>query len=235
MEKRNILYLEIMRIIAILLVIFNHTGERGFLIFVNCAYNSLGFWVCMALSVICKFAVPLFFIISGVLLLKDGKDESIVSIFKKRILRMLIVLVTFSFINYFRIYLFWTPAPKSLNFKDFFVTLYSNCHFFSYWYIYAYIAFLISLPFLRVLARNLKTTHFLYMIALFIFFQSILPVVEYIVFKGQYSLNGYARPDWLLNNVVFWPLLGYFLEYRLEIKNIKKLAVLMGGGEVFSV
>ena len=81
MKKR--ISLEIIRIIAICMVIFNHTGENGFEMF-RTAYGTPLWYLVILLDIVSKAGVPLFFMISGVLLL--DKEETIKrAIYKKNI------------------------------------------------------------------------------------------------------------------------------------------------------
>ena len=102
MEKiqRKKMYIEFIRIIAGFFVIFNHTRERGFFLFASYPENSIQYWLYLFLSVFCKFSVPMFFAISGALLL--SKDEPIKELYKKRVLKMVLVLLLFSFLYYLR-------------------------------------------------------------------------------------------------------------------------------------
>ena len=61
------LHIEFLRILACLFVIFNHTD--GFYIYAGCDLQAPPFWIYLALSVFTKFAVAMFFSISGALLL----------------------------------------------------------------------------------------------------------------------------------------------------------------------
>lgn len=67
-HPKRLLHLDLLRLMAILFVIFNHTSDRGYFLFAD----SVGSWLYfpyMASSVLCKVAVPIFFMISGALLL----------------------------------------------------------------------------------------------------------------------------------------------------------------------
>lgn len=101
MQQKKI-YIECMRIIAIFFVIFNHMLEKGFFLFSMYPQKSVQYWFYMMIAVFCKFSVPLFFAISGALLI--GKEESIKELYKKRVLKMVIVLVLFSLLykKYYR-------------------------------------------------------------------------------------------------------------------------------------
>ena len=69
------LHIEALRIVAALFVLFNHTGEEGFFLFAAWPATSPLCWAYLSLSILCKAAVPLFFMASGALLLTDKREE----------------------------------------------------------------------------------------------------------------------------------------------------------------
>lgn len=209
--------IDLLRIIACFFVIFNHTGDRGFFLFSLYPSNSIQYWVYMFVSVFCKFSVPLFFTISGALLLP--KEESIKEVWVNRVLKMCIVLLVFSF-GYYLISIRKDLSQFSLY--SFFGTLYQSNHNFAYWYLYAFIPYLIALPLLRPLAQNMKNEHFLYMAIIGIFFMAILPVSEYLLWQGEHTLNTNFRFGWITSSAVIYPCLGYYLENRMDVNKAKK-------------
>ena len=76
MLARKCLDIELMRILAAFFVIFNHTGTTAFFLFPFYDVHTVSYWGCLFLSVFCKFSVPLFFMISGALLL-DREEEAV--------------------------------------------------------------------------------------------------------------------------------------------------------------
>ena len=95
------------------------------------------------------------------------------------------------------------------------------------WFIYAYIAFLISLPLLRSLVSKLKEKDYYYMIGLVIIFNAIIPIVEYLIWKGKVSINQNIKVTWLFSNIVFYPCLGYFLQNEFKKYNNKKSIIFL--------
>ncbi|MDE6212988.1 MAG: acyltransferase, partial [Lachnospiraceae bacterium] len=77
--KTKKVYYEWIRLIACFFVIFNHL--KGYVLFMNASGIKQAFY--MVLSAITKINVPLFFMVSGALLLE--KQENIVTVLKKRI------------------------------------------------------------------------------------------------------------------------------------------------------
>ncbi len=74
MEIKRRYYIDILRILACFMVVFNHF-DLGFYAFHNKQQGTVSYWLLLAFSVFCKFAVPLFFMISGALLLKKRRTN----------------------------------------------------------------------------------------------------------------------------------------------------------------
>ncbi|MCR5576991.1 MAG: acyltransferase [Oscillospiraceae bacterium] len=210
-------HIELLRIAACYWVIFNHTGTDGYFRFTLCPEQSARFWVYLLLSVFCRFSVPLFFAISGALLL--GREEDLGTLFRRRVLKTAAVLLLFSFVYY----LFPVArGEEPFSLYIFFGTLYTSAWNYSFWFLYAYLAFLLSLPMLRAMARGMKDGQFLYLFALALFFSGLLPVAEYLLWQGGHALNPNFRIAWLAYNIVMYPCLGYYLENRLDTERARK-------------
>lgn len=213
---RNIIYIEALRVFACFFVIFNHTGVYGFFLFSECELGSIQFWVYLFISIFCKFAVPVFFMISGALLL--DKEESIKIVYKKRILRIFLVLFIFSAVVYIeKIFIYKFPS----NLNGYFERLYTGTITTPYWYLYAFITYLISLPFLRKMVRNLGEKDFFYIIGISIVFTGIIPILEYLC-NGFKNILNENLSQWILNSVVLYPTLGYIIEYKINTEKIKR-------------
>lgn len=153
MEKNTEIYkrdisLDLIRIIACFFVIFNHTNDKGFYHYLDVTSKLYPFNV--TLSILCKCAVPLFFMISGALLLK--KDEPLKDTFK-RIFKIVLDLVIFT-----TIYMWYDAylAGKTLNILQV-LKLIVTSNYLHLWYLYSYIGFLLSLPLFRKLIKGLTS------------------------------------------------------------------------------
>ena len=69
------MHLDILRILACLFVIFNHTADAGFQLFTTYPTGGFVYFFLSFFTVLCKTAVPIFLMISGALLL--GRDISL--------------------------------------------------------------------------------------------------------------------------------------------------------------
>ena len=79
-----------------------------------------------------------------------------------------------------------------------------------------------ALPFLRAMVKQLENRYFFYLLVLAVVFLGILPAGEYLLSGGGVTLYSQGKPGWLLQNIVLYPCLGYFLEHRLDRQKLKK-------------
>lgn len=204
--------LEIIRIIALLFVIYNHTGETGYELFSS--GNGMAIRVvAIILGVICKAGVPLFFMISGVLLL--GRDESIKDVLEKRVLRYAIIIIVFSFVYYLRMYL--KNPEYGFNIKFFVKTIYENPFIIPYWFLYAYLAFLVMLPFLRAIVKGISVEHYLLLFSVMIIISYSAVIERALNWNQMYFTVG------LLETNIIYPIIGYgignvFSDKYFEVK-----------------
>lgn len=223
MESNKRLDIELMRILAAYFVIFNHTGNTGFFLFSQYDSHSIQYWIYLFISVFCKFSVPLFFMIAGSLML-NRKPEPIKRLWFHRIFHIFCILVIWSFAYYI---VELKRGNETFNLFHFFSRLYDSNWNGSYWYLYAYLSFLISLPLLQRIAKSLLDKEYSYILLLYIVFVMCIPSIQYLLFQGRHSLNGNVSVGWLTSNIVIYPFIGYFLTYRLHnFWNKKKLLIL---------
>ena len=211
-DKPKIMYVEILRIIAIVFVVFNHTQSYGYVRFTLYDVGTIPYWVCMFFSVITGISVPIFFMISGMLLL-GKQDETIGYIWKKRISRYVILLLVFSLWRYIRS-LDYDLSMFSI--KDVLIRLYSGKLVATYWFLYAYIAFLIGLPFLRKIAKGLNDKEFIYLLIIHVVYNGVLLFFQYSLTGGTVFYPGEVSPAIATNILIFYPLAGYYLGNKLD-------------------
>ena len=199
MSQKKKSYLELIRIIAVLLVIFNHTD--GF-VYYTVPGNILTHVYSLVLAIICRMAVPLFFMVSGALLL--GKEESLSELFQKRIARMLIVLTVVSAFYY--LFDVGTGRIDHPGAGDFIYRLLTNGIRDSFWFLYAYVGVLLLLPFFRKIAPFLDKKLILYLIALRVLTDLLVPALSLGVEVNVAFDFGFV------GDYYYFMLLGYFLD-----------------------
>lgn len=193
--------IEAIRCVALFLVLFTHTGDYGSKLYQKMnETNSLLYFFSMSLDVIRISSVPLFLMISGAVLL--GKNESVLTIIKKRILRFSVVLLIFSAIQYtYSHYVYNTELSINNFFKKIFVGEIKG----EYWYLYLYLAYLLLLPIIRPVAQRLTKTTIVYLVLLSTFVDIMGMIGEKF---GKYCmLNNYI--SFLSCYSFIFPILGY--------------------------
>lgn len=209
--KRNLIHIEFLRIICIFLVLFNHTGDNGFFLF-SVSQQSPLYCFYMFLSIGCKIAAPIFYMISGALLL--GKNESLKSLYLKRILKWVIVLILSSAV--YRIY-DWYYYGADAGITQFLLDVYQAYISRAQWYLYSYIALLVMLPFLRRLAQAMTKKDYLYLAVCQFVINGVIPIVQFYFSQGTVFLNGYFYTP-LFTDCIFYFLMGYYFEKVLDEK-----------------
>ena len=213
-------YLDMLRIIACFLVIFNHTeGYHAYLT----NTDSLKAICYIPLSVLTKVAVPIFLMISGALLL--SKDISYRDIFTKRIPRIATVLILSSLVMYL------VAIRKDIHSFDpvfFLRNLLSGSHEIAYWYLYCYLGFLLELPWLRRIAKNLTATDFKVLLIGYCILSSLFPLINYVLgYFGicAFSLTKSFTVPIITASALFYPLIGYCIDQVFDIEKLNRKTI----------
>lgn len=213
--KNRILYLDVLKILAILFVIYNHTHMYVM------PFGNLGIFIRLTLFSICKVAVPLFIMTSGALLL--NRKTSYKKVFTKRIVRVFIAYV----ISCIFFCIFYKKNPLKIIF---YIWSGGNYNYIPYWgwYIYMLIGLYIVLPFLQKMLKGFKEKDYKIFILLFViiasfmeFIPSFSSAIIYMIFKGNinYSLEFNNR----LVTTMFSIAIGYFVfGHYMNKKKISK-------------
>lgn len=210
MKKK--MYLEWVRVIAIVMVILNHSDL--YYTFYSNTDNVITFLCSLLVSSICRINVPLFMMVTGALLIP--KEEDWKRVLKKRVVRILATLVVFSFFLYCLQCFVWKQSVFSLT--DFVRRLIERDIQPSYWYLYEYLGILLVLPFTGILARNMSRGIIKYLLILCGGLKVGLSLTS--------VLGGFtpAIDLFVLNDSVFYVLMGYYLEDRDEEGRLESLS-----------
>lgn len=207
-------YFDFLKILSIFLVLFIHTAAFRYPFEHTVTLkNHLFCFFSLLFSSFSKTAVPIFLMISGALLL--ARDEPFSVVLKRRVARFVLVIFLFQLIQHF----FLIAVGKwEFSVSDFFHHCLSG-HI-PYvpvtWFLYAYLAFLLMLPFLRILVRHMENRWFYYLFILYLVFVAFTPgtnaISDYLVL-----CNGNQGQPLLL-----YLLAGYFFENRYDISSLRR-------------
>lgn len=204
MPKR-IFYLDFIKVLAMFMVVFNHTHN------IISSQNMIVFIIHYFLFYFSKCAVPLFFMISGALLI--GRNDSYKKIVK-RIIRVVIPMIL--------IFLIWVLLNKKFYFDS---------SFFPYWlwYLMALIAVYLFLPFINKMIKNLENKDYKIFFFIFLIIPSIfytIDIIYDICIQKQSIFN-----NELINNLITMPIayfmLGYYLNNKIITKKMKNCGIIL--------
>lgn len=219
------LYLDVLRIFAIFLVLFTHTGIEGAKLYTITENVILQIMYAM-LDCFRTINNPLLFMISGALLL--GKEENIDTIWRKRVIRFLVCLLLFSYIQAIWNY-FYSSDEAIFDIWEIFKNLLVSPIRLQYWYLYSYISFLVMIPFLSGIAKQMDNSQFRYLLILAIVTIDLFPLasLKLGIAKINFSifLNSYTT---------LYPLLGYYLDNHSD-KLTKKQYILITVLTIWSI
>ena len=202
-------HLDMIKILAIFLVLLNHTGGRLFTMYTQ-ETSAVLQWLMLAHASFIKMAVPLFFMCSGALLL--GREEPYSRLLSKRVMRFVVLLVVVSVITYLGNATEEKPATL-LGFLSAFYRGKISTHL---WYLYNYICFLLSAPFLRKIAAKMRDMDFYWLIVL-VLIEKLVLFADYFFFRGQES-HIWSFTFFSTGRFFLYPLLGYYMDNKLSEK-----------------
>lgn len=221
-QKKQYLYMEIIRIFACFFVIFTHT--EGHELLLHCNLGSARYWIYLIISICYKIEIPLFFAVSGALLLP--KTEEIGKIWSHRILKIFLSLFTFSL-------LYYVCALKAGT-ESFGLSIFCNRFIgegwaIPFWYLYAYISYLMCLPFLRRMFQNLTNKEFYYLFVLIAVFLLILPLFQEFIWNSPSGINSYINIRWITELAILYPCMGYFIHHRIDRNMTRRMLLPLWG------
>ena len=212
-ESGRQIYIDILKIVAMAMVFYVHTGMRAMHHY-QIAGGSSSYWISILFNVLASAGPTVFFFISGGLLL--NKEEDLKTVLVKRVLRYAVLLILFKLIQLI-ILLMTNPAYAEIPeykenlFGTVLKVLYSDRIIEQYWFLHAYLGFLLMLPFLRMMVQKLKEEFFVYLIILYLVINEVLMIVEYYWESPRINLD---MPFFELGLVV--PCIGYYFVNRFK-------------------
>ena len=200
MKGSKKIHLEVIRVIALVCIIYNHTGERGnsLYMFTN---GDVTFVLSLIADILCKIGVPLFLMVSGALLLP--KEESLQEIYSKRVLRIIKVIILFTMIRYCY-ECFWVKK-MAFSILGLIELIFTGKLFVPYWFLYAYLSILLVLPFLKKMVKNMDKKEMHIITLLILVFYALMPVIS-AVFNLNFEIS------FVFGVTCCYCILGYYLE-----------------------
>lgn len=200
----RIIWIDLIKVVAIFSVLLLHTASpivKHLSKVDPLVWNIGNFYDSMV-----RMAVPLFFMVTGALLLNQ-KEESLHTFFSKRFLKVVIPLLGWSLIYIlFRKYY----LHQDINFLNHFFASFYKKQYYHLWFLYTLIGLYLFIPIFKIFVQNTSKTIHLYFIILWVFTVSIIPIIN--------KFTSIHIPNYLpmMSGHIGFLLLGYML-YHLEI------------------
>lgn len=199
---KKIAYLEILRVIAIWGVLFCHTGHEGVHHYLE-TDNAVNYWFGILVVSVSQYCIPLFFMITGALLLK--REESISYVFRHRIFKM--ILITHLVVLLQCLWNYKINPLIGFNMKIYFASVFQGSASTPHWFLYQYISLLLILPFLQRLVKVIPDkSWFLYLFLADRVINGFFPILSYYQNWGDSLLELPMFPEVVINC-----LIGYYL------------------------
>ncbi|MGC1060061.1 acyltransferase family protein [Pantoea agglomerans] len=211
MDKR-IGWLEVTRFIAILMVLIIHNVDEG--VYKSGLENDTQWYASQFFHLIGRLGVPLFFMITGSLLIPRLKDVKIMSFYLKRIPQFCILIIFYTLL---------INASHSLinnqpfNFSS---TMNKLSHgdtgsAYQLWFLYSITAMYLAMPFLSKMLNVMSNNEILIFIILSVLF-FYLPTSSDTLFSYRlFSAPLNVDP---VNGFVSYVVTGYFISHRMNLK-----------------
>ena len=219
-KTEHIQYIDVLRVISMLSVVFLHTAAgvlRTNLASANWHFSNI-------LTSIMSTSVPIFFMISGAMLLSNSKTSSLKITFNKRLPKALVPFVVWSVIAVIYFFLCTYIFKGSFDYAettDRIKKLLSTPATIHLWFMYALIPLYLLSPLLKKLVDVLSKDLAIYMIGLWVVFSSLLPTFQSLV-PARYSTLFTLNVNYNLN--FFSGYLGYFIIGYYLLKLQKKIS-----------
>ncbi len=220
---QHIEYIDVLRVLSMISVVFLHTAAGSL-------RDNLGspIWhLSNVLTAIMGSSVPLFFMISGAMLLDSDKTLSLGYTYKKRLPKALVPFLVFSILAIFYFAALGYVISDTVNWKDALSKLKNitsqptTVHL---WFMYALIPLYLLSPLLKKLVDALSRDLVRYLLLLWVIFASFLPTLTALLpapYQSLFAINPSYNLNFL-NGYLGYFILGYYL-FKNEKHYSKKL------------
>ncbi|MDP4179926.1 MAG: acyltransferase family protein [Bacillota bacterium] len=229
-KPKRILYIDILRILAIAAVLIGHAAANDVADIAGGKVDTSRWWTANIIDSSIRWCIPVFFMISGILLLDAAKNESYGAFLKKRFLRIGIPFVIWSIFYSFAKHLILEPDGVDIKsmpltaLKD----ILTNNVYYHMWFMYTIMGIYLFVPVIRAALRKFNMGEVRLLVFLWIIVSIIIPTIQsaYGLIKGE-ELNIQLFVSPYLTGYLGYCILGYYLN-SIEIGKTARAAFYVG-------
>ncbi|TKI05533.1 acyltransferase [Martelella alba] len=221
--------MDVTRTIAIILVLFIHSWD-GVILSHHHIDNDLKQWVIyQAGHIIGRVGVPLFYFLSGSLVLTSIYDKDIIQFYKDKIPRFLyLTFVYFLVTNIFHLYLYRNDIHVYALIES---LLYGNTlAAYQLWFMFSIIGLYLIAPFMSRMVKQLKDKELIILISLSLMLVN-MPNLFYVLFGKNIFLSNIGW-DFIGGDITYF-LLGYLVYARGFLQSTSKAMLILFASSFF--
>ncbi len=222
---------DILKCICCICVVIIHSASLGI---TRLDIHSFDWYCALFWGSISRFAVPIFFMVTGALLLDPAKNLSIKRIYKNYFFRMLLCLffwsLMYDFYSYIAYWIFWRLYYPTW-FIDSIVDMLTFDHHFHLYYLQILLVFYALLPIVRSFVASADRKMLRYALIVWFILGVCFPFLRY--FEPFASVEGIPGqyPLQMVYSSIGYGLLGYYIKTaHIERRHLKHFVLCFIGG-----
>lgn len=207
--KDRILYFDWLRVYATIMVVTIHVGAN--FVGVNYTEGLSGWTAANFYESLARSSVPLFVMISGALLLSSKQEINYSHFLRKRVSKILIPLVAWSFIYYcYKVFVGnWIAEFSIAEFFRLFLTNGISVHF---WFMYMILGLYFTTPIIKVFIQHARRKDVEYFLLLWLYASVIVKFMKF-----HYNLSFNIELFHVTNYIGYFVLGFYLATYPLKV------------------
>lgn len=215
--RNRSVHIEQLRVAAIFVVIVLHCYAPFFVDYTT--YGTKTWWGVNIINSLTRWGVPIFLMISGMLLIDTDRHESIKEFLKKRSIKILIPFVFWSVIYYINTAIIRGNQVSVVEFVEKFL---GKNIYYHLWFVYTLFGLYLLVPILRKLARAVSDRELWYFFGIIFFTTSIRPIIS-----KFFGINIIAIIP-IFDGYLGWFLYGYLIN-RVKFNRKQRIIVYILG------
>jgi surface polysaccharide O-acyltransferase-like enzyme len=215
--QNRIPYLDNLRVVATAFIILLHCITP--LITNVSIFAGRTWWALNIINSITRAGVPIFFMLSGYLLLNDSRTSNFKSFYKRRFVKILVPFIVWDIIYF----LFNSiQSGQTISPALFFTQLIDQGSEYHLWFVYTLAAFYLIMPFLKLIIDKCSDNQMLLFFFILIFPTTMRPFLNTVLGIYIYLFDG------VMNGYTGYLILGYYLG-KNEISKAGRILLYTGG------
>lgn len=218
-SAEKIYYIDVLRAVATLMTVFIHVSLNNWYGYIG----TTNWTVFTAYGCLVRACVPVFFMISGALLLDENRKLDVKRLFTHNILRLAGFLLVWSFI--YQLYHLGVrreagDISAAVMLQQSLENIFTGSTQAHLWFIYSLIGLYLCLPVLRVFTGHAQKRHLEYFLLLWALFQTVFPQLSTLPLLRCVSINAAKLDVSLISGYVGYFILGHYLHKYPPIRTL---------------